>query len=148
MRKLRIRNGGIVVHVDRSIINYSNAVYLLVSPRLHAYPKGRTRILYIGRTRKGAERVLSSVSDRLWEAFPKLHGVDSLDVYIVDWKGRKALNSSRYAERAFLVAFRQLYGTVPRLNEMGKRMGTNGAFDWFNPDPIVRYLRQFGRKYL
>ncbi len=98
MRKLRIRNGGKVVQVERSIINYSNAVYLLVSPRLHSYAKGRSRILYIGRTRKGAERVLSSVSDRLWEAFPRLHGVDRLGVYIVGWRGRRALNSSRYAE--------------------------------------------------
>lgn len=148
MPKIRIRDGGKVLRLERSIVRYTNAIYVLVSPRRHWYPKGRSRVLYIGRTRMGAERVLSSVSERIWQAFPKLHGVDSLDVYIVDWRGRKALNSSRYAERAFLVSFRQLYGTVPRLNDKGKGMKSEGAFDWFNRDPIVRYLRQFGRKWL
>ncbi len=121
-------------------------MYLLVSPRRHPYPKGRSRVLYVGRTRVGAERILSSLSERIWKAF-RLHGVHSLEVFVVHWKGMKRLNSSRHAENAFLVAFRQLHGRLPILNDKGEGLDENEAFEWFSRREVERHLRQFGRRY-
>lgn len=142
---IRLRDGGSALTIDRSIVDYSNAVYLLVSPRRYAYPKAASRVLYIGRTRFGADRILSSLSERIWKAF-RLHGVRSLEVYVVHWKGRRSLNSSRHAENAFLVAFRQLYGRVPLLNNTGEGLDEDEAFEWFSRPAVVSHLRKFGWK--
>src|SRR3989304_5813218 len=70
---LRIHNaGGIeppVVIIERAVVARKKPVYFQMVNRPNLYLRGRNRIVYIGTTRKGQERIMSSIADRAEDAF-------------------------------------------------------------------------------
>ena len=58
-----------VLIVDVGILDRLNAVYFHIVKRPLQYPSGQNRIVYIGTTKKGVERIMSSMAERAEEAF-------------------------------------------------------------------------------
>src|ERR1700730_9357188 len=69
-------------------------VYILVANKPYKYPNGkrRSRIIYIGTTRKGAGRPATSAVNKASEAF-ELRGVKTIDAHIVTCCGREAVRT-------------------------------------------------------
>lgn len=115
-------------------------VYVLLANKAHKYTNGRSRIVYIGTTKKGAGRPATSAVDKASEAFKKLHGVKTIEVYIVTCSRRKAMASWKYLESALLYTFRKEYFQLPKFN---KQRGSKDASELFRRSALEKVIFQF-----
>jgi hypothetical protein len=93
-------------------------VYILAANKSHKYRNGRSRILYIGTTKKGADRPAASAVNKASEAFYKLRGVKTIDVHIVTCAPRRAMQTWKRLESALLNVFRNRYFQLPKYNKV------------------------------
>lgn len=114
-------------------------VYILVANRSFKYKNGRSRILYIGTTKKGGNRPAASAVNKASEAFYKLHGITTIHVYIVTCAPRKAIPTWKRLESALLDAFRGRYFELPKYNKV-RPMPRQGLF---SKTAMEKILNQF-----
>jgi len=113
-------------------------VYVLLANKAYKYKNGRSRIIYIGTTARGAGRPATSAVDKASEAFADLHGVKTIDVHIVTCGKRKATRSWEELESALLHTFRNLYFELPKYN---KQKG--GASKFFKRNALEKSIQKF-----
>ena len=121
---------GHAISVTRIAIKGEKLVYVLVADKRLSYDEGRSRIAYIGTTKKGVSRIAQSVATRAKDIL-NLHGVRSFHARVVTCKPRQRVKTWFRLERALLVAFRERFGEVPKCNRKGKKMKEDGVFDMF-----------------
>jgi hypothetical protein len=81
-------------------------VYILLANRSYRYNSGRrSRIIYIGTTKKGARRPATSAVEKASEAFADLHGVKEIEVHIATCRGRKRMRTWEHLESGLLASF-------------------------------------------
>lgn len=114
-------------------------VYILAANKSHKYRNGRSRILYIGTTRKGADRPAASAVNKASEAFYKLRGVRTIEVHIVTCAPRKAMQTWKRLESALLDVFRNRYFQLPRYNKVRPTV-TEGLF---SAKALVKIIGRF-----
>jgi hypothetical protein len=130
MRKLNVEyKAQSVMDLKRSRRWSRKMVYVIRADRGIRYPHQRSRVIYIGTTRKGAERPASSAADKAFKAFEDLHGVKGVEVHIVTCTRRKHLESWRLLESALLVVFKYIHGKLPHFN---KKIGQFRKIDQVN----------------
>ncbi len=93
-------------------------ILALAHNKFHKYKNGRSRIVYIGTTKKGASRPAASAVNKASQAFGKLHGVKTIEVHIATCPPRKAMQTWKYLEASLLDAFRKRYFDLPYYNKM------------------------------
>jgi hypothetical protein len=99
MRKLKVRPPKqSLLTLTRSHQWTDKMVYILVANKHLKYRNGRSRILYIGTTKKGPDRPAASAVNKASEVFYKLHGVRTIEVHIVTCAPRKAMQSWKHLE--------------------------------------------------
>lgn len=118
------------VSVTRVAIGNEKLAYVLVADKRLVYKSGRSRIAYIGTTKRGIARIAQSVAARA-EDIVGLHGVKSFHARVVTCKPRQHVKTWFRLERALLVAFRERFGEVPKCNAKGRKMTEDGVFDLF-----------------
>ncbi len=119
MRKLKVRaSKKSLLTLARSRQWVDKMVYILVANKSHKYKNGRSRILYIGTTKKGADRPAASAVNKASEAFYELRGVRTIDVHIVTCSPRKAMQTWKRLESALLDVFRDEYFELPKYNKV------------------------------
>jgi len=84
----------------------------------HSKTVGRSKILYIGTTKKGAGRPAASAVNKASEVFYHLRGVRTIDVYAVTCAKRKNVQTWRRLEAALLDAFLKKYFQLPKYNKV------------------------------
>lgn len=131
---------GAVVTVTSEILARDKTVYFHVVNKPLRYPFGRSRIVYIGTTKKGIGRIMGSIAERLDDEF-NIHGVHTVEVHEIGCTPRQRVQTWRILERASLIAFRQAYGEVPWLNSHGERMKESDEFEYFNRAQIDKFIR-------
>lgn len=140
MRHLKIRSSETaLLTLTRSRQWKDKMVYILVANKSHRYKNGRSRILYIGTTKKGANRPAASAVYKASEVFYHLHGVKTIDVHIVTCDPRKAMRTWKLLESALLDAFRNKYFELPRYNKV-RPTAREGLF---NPDALYEIISTF-----
>jgi hypothetical protein len=83
MKHLKIRSSKTsLLTVTRSPQWINNMVYVLTANKYFKYRNGRSRIVYIGTTKKGAGRPAASAVNKASQAFGVLRGVKSIEVHI------------------------------------------------------------------
>jgi len=129
--------------IHRRITEVDKLVYLLVGPVPVSYRDGKSRIVYIGTTSKGARRIASSIAHRAGEVL-ETRGFRRMDAYVVSCGARPGLKSWHYLEKALLAEFRSCYHELPRCNKQGKKLRWNDKLDrFFRRKAINRVLGQF-----
>lgn len=119
MRKLKVRQPKqALLTITRSREWTDKMVYILAANNARRYRNGRSRILYIGTTKKGANRPAASAVNKASEAFYKLRGVKTIHVHIVTCAPRKAMQTWKRLESALLDAFRNRYFQLPTYNKV------------------------------
>jgi len=106
--------------VHRRILTKDRIVYLLVGKKSFKYKGGRSRIAYIGTSKRGARRIASSAAHRADEVFSRW-GSRQMDVFIASCEARPGLKSWKYLERALLANFLAQYQELPFCNKQGKK---------------------------
>jgi hypothetical protein len=111
--------------------------YLLVADAPLRYPKGRSRIAYIGNTYTGLWRLTSSTAERA-KSILKKPGVSHFEVYPVRSDKRRGLRTWQLLESNLLHTFRETYGELPLCNRRGGRPSSH-----FEPRAIARIICRF-----
>lgn len=93
-------------------------VYILAGNRYFRYKNGRSRIIYIGTTKRGAGRPATSAVNKASQAFGKLHGLKTIEVHIATCRPRKAMKTWKHLESSLLDAFRREYFELPKYNKV------------------------------
>ena len=132
MRKLKIRQPSKtpLLTLTRSPRWSNRMVYILTANKYQRYrgpdskTVGRSRIIYIGTTKRGAGRPAASAVNKASEVFYKkkhLHGVRTIDVHIVTCATQNVHNTWKKLEAALLDAFRHRYFQLPKYNKVRPR---------------------------
>ena len=79
---------------------------------------GRSKIIYVGTTKKGAGRPAASAVNKASEVFYHLHGVRTIDVHIVTCAAHNKKYTWKRLEAALLDAFRTRYFQLPKYNKV------------------------------
>jgi hypothetical protein len=109
-----------------------------------SYRLGRNRIVYIGATGVGSDRIMNSIAERIPDAF-KIHGVNTIEVHEIACAPRQRLRTWWVLERACLLIFKETYGQPPRLNTHGTRLWWTNEARYFDLDQLRRLLRRYER---
>lgn len=117
-------------------------VYVAVANKPHKYPYGRSRILYIGSTKKGASRVAASAAAKARELL-KEHGVTTLEFYTLRCPGRQHVKTWMKLERGLLLVFRERFGVIPTANKQGKRMKWTDELSFFTRSRLSSALEKY-----
>jgi|SRR2546427_1692116 len=145
-RRLRIRNIAAkaepVAVVRSSVLERERAVYFQVADRLVPYELGKNRIVYIGSTGVGSDRIMSSIAERIPDAF-QLRGVKTIEVHEISCMPRRRVKTWRVLERACLLVFRETYGESPRLNLYGHAVEGTNEFEYFDRDQLRRLVKTY-----
>ncbi len=129
--------------VYRRALKHRKLVYVLAARKPLKYQDGRSRILYIGTTKKGISRIASSVAHRSKQIL-KQRGVREMDVHIVSCEARPGLKSWGLLERALVAQFRSRYFEVPLCNTQLKNKRSSEHLDGlFKPRALRKILSIF-----
>jgi len=127
------------MQVTRISVGKKKLVYLILAKKSVKYPWGRSRVAYIGTTKKGMARIAQSVAARA-EVILALHGVREFKVRIVTCPPRPNVKTWEKLERALLLVFRYKYGALPKCNSQGKKMKQKDEFKYFRRERLERIL--------
>jgi hypothetical protein len=118
------------LRATRVSVGKSKLVYLLIADKKLKYRHGKSRIAYIGTTKKGVARIAQSVAARA-EDILSLHGVRAFHARIVTCRPRQRVATWKKLERALLLSFRDRFGEVPSCNSQGAKMKHTDELNYF-----------------
>jgi hypothetical protein len=130
MRKLKIRpSPKPLLTMTRSHQWSPRMVYILTANKYLPYKYlpykgarlktvGRSKILYIGTTKRGAGRPAASAVNKASEVFYHLHGVRTIEVHILTCAPHNKKHTWKRLEAALLDAFRTRYFQLPKYNKV------------------------------
>jgi hypothetical protein len=127
------------VRVDRLSHGRKTLVYVLLADKKIAYMDGRSKVVYIGTTKNGMDRIAQSVAARS-DAIFALRGVLEFNAHIVTCTPRQSIKTWHKLERALLLEFRNLYGETPECNGTGHQMAETDEFEYFSRSRVRRIL--------
>ncbi len=119
MRKLKVRSSKTsLLTLTRSRQWNPQMVYILTANKPLRYKNGRSKILYIGTTKKGPLRPAASAVNKASLIFYKLHGIKAIEVHIVTCGRRKRVPTWKRLESSLLDVFRTKYFELPKYNKV------------------------------
>jgi predicted GIY-YIG superfamily endonuclease len=113
--------------------------YPVRQKRRIAYMREKSRIVYIGTTRKGARRIASTAAAKGEELLYD-YGMKALVFYVVTCTRRRGVESWRKLERALIIRFRELYGDIPKGNKSGRFWRWKDEKDYFSQDGLTQVI--------
>ncbi len=130
----------LAIQFNRADYGKDRIVYLLEVNKSHRYPRGRSRIVYIGTSRNGASRVAQSL---VFKGKPYLedHGIRELKAYVITVPGKRKVKMWKELESALLLGFVREYGAKPDANKQVPRGKAETIFKYFREKEIVAILR-------
>jgi hypothetical protein len=129
------------LQATRVSIGKSKLVYILVTDKRLQYPNGKSRIAYIGTTKRGLRRVATSAARHADEIL-SLRGVRSFDARVVTCRPRQRVKTWLVLERALLLAFKEKFGAQPRCNSHGKKFKERDEFEYFGRKRLLGILEE------
>ncbi len=132
--------------ITRAALRAEMVVYLICSVCPQKYDMGRSRILYIGTTSRGAKRYSTSLSHKAIECL-EAWGVRELNIHTLAPGGDREDKLWLTLESDLLRAFKARYGTVPLKNTSGKNYRVaelSGAFTRRRLDSILAKYETMG----
>jgi len=104
--------------IRREALHEERLVYLALANKPIKYKYGRSRIAYIGTTKRGVHRIAQSAAKQSKELLG-IHGVRELQFHVVACGPRQGVKTWKKLERALLILFREQLGEVPKGNRQG-----------------------------
>jgi hypothetical protein len=146
MRKLKIRpSKTALLTLTRSHRWTNRMVYILAANKHQRYKDkdsktvGRSRIIYIGTTKRGAGRPAASAVNKASEVFYHLRGVRTIDVHTVTCHANNQKHAWKKLEAALIDTFRRRYFQLPKYNKVRPKH-VEGLF---NPNALQKLIEQF-----
>jgi hypothetical protein len=146
--KIRFDAANPALTIQRSKHWKPRMVYILRADKRIKYARGRSRIVYIGETTRGARRAGTSAVLKAMSAFgmgkqkDALHGVRRIDAYPLTFNRRQSVKMWEKLELALLKTFRKMHNELPRYNKKGPRKRFSNKF--FREKGLENVLAQLG----
>jgi hypothetical protein len=131
MKRLRIvlsRREAIVVH--RVSIGKLKLAYVLCADKKIKYNSGRSKIVYIGTTKNGIDRLAQSSANQS-DIVLRERGINTFSVNVVTCSPRQNVKTWRLLERALILQFKEMFGEAPACNTQGKNTKWNDELSLF-----------------
>jgi hypothetical protein len=131
MKRLRIalsRGEAMIVH--RVSVGNLKLAYVICADKKIKYNEGRSRIVYIGTTKNGIDRVAQSSANQS-DVILNHPGINTFSVKIVTCTPRQKVKTWRLLERALLLQFKEMFGEAPACNTHGKNIKWNEELSLF-----------------
>lgn len=129
------------MEVTQAAVAKKKLVYVIVVDKRIKYPKGYSKIVYIGTTKKGVSRIARSVAYRSSSVFDR-RGVRKFIVRVITCHNRQNVRTWRKLERAMILMFKELHESPPALNVQGKRMKETNEFHLFRRSRIKNIIEE------
>jgi hypothetical protein len=120
----------VALEATRVSVGKKKLVYVLCAEKRVKYPGGRSRIVYIGTTKRGLRRVAGSVARRADDIL-QFRGIKRFSARLVTCQPRQRVKTWLVLERALLIDFKRRFGEPPKCNSHGKKMRERDEFDYF-----------------
>lgn len=117
------------VTITRVALKTDRLVYFAVANKAIKYLYGRSRIVYIGTTKRGARRIAASAAAKANEML-SIYGISSLEFYTVSCRARQGVKTWHKLERGLILSFREVFGEIPACNTQGNRIKWTDE-DWY-----------------
>ena len=130
------------VTITRTATKASELVYIAVANKAIKYPKGKSRIVYIGTTKNGAERIAASAAAKANQMLG-LHGVKHLELFVVTNSFMAKVKTWHKPERGLILSFKDQYGEPPKCNIVGKKMRWTDEFQYFTKARLKGVIDQY-----
>ena len=132
-----------IMTLGRRALGSDRLVYILAANKPVKYQQGRSRIVYIGTTKRGVRRVASSIAFRA-EGLLRRPGLRSVDAHLLTYSGRPGAQKLwAKLERAMLFIFKLEYGDIPLLNRVGRNLWPGREFKFFNHRMLRKRIHEF-----
>lgn len=146
MKKLHIQTSGQpVVQINRDANKAEQLVYIAVANKPISYPHGKSKVAYIGTTKNGVARIASSAATKSKQLMSKPYGIKSLEFFVVTCTPKKNLKSWHKLERALLLTFREVFGSIPKGNTQGKGMKWTNEEDYFTGSRLKTVINKYSK---
>lgn len=131
------------VQITRSAVTTAKLVYVARANKLLKYALHQSSsIVYIGTTKKGADRIAASAAKQARDLLGT-HGIKKLTFFVVTCRAQQNVESWKLLERALIIRFRELYGRIPIGNDKFKNAPRGQEFKYFSDRSLDRVLRLF-----
>jgi len=125
--------------VNRVSTDHEKLVYVITTDKPLRYKKGSSHIAYIGETKKGVERIASSLANKA-DTLLTRWGVRHLVVRVVTCRPLQRIKTWKKLETALLLCFRDRHGQLPILNKRAKQASTD-EFKYFRKPRVKTVLK-------
>jgi len=132
------------MEVTREVRGKKKLVYIIVAKKALKYHQGRSKIVYIGTTRNGVNRLAQSVAARAPKVL-NIRGVREFLVRIMVCAPRPNVKTWEKLERTLLIVFRQRHEELPKCNVAGKKMKLRDEFSYFKRERLEKLLDEISR---
>lgn len=130
------------VTVSRPALKAKELVYIAVANKPIKYSNGKSRIVYIGTTAAGVDRIAVSAANKAGMLLGH-HGITSLEFFVVTSSSKSGTKTWRKLERGLLLAFKDVYGEPPTCNTAGKRMKWTDETDYFSNYRLTSIIEKY-----
>jgi hypothetical protein len=130
------------VTITRQAIKVPQLVYIAVANKSIKYPTGRSRIVYIGQTKNGAQRIAASAARKASDILGE-HGITHLEFFVVTSSTKGDSRPWHKLERGLLLAFRGSHGAQPKCNIVGKKMKWTDELKYFTMYRLKTIIEQY-----
>jgi|SRR5471032_1852425 len=128
--------------ITRTATKSSQLVYIAVANKAIKYPSGKSRIVYIGTTKNGAERIAASAAAKAAQMLG-LHGVTHLEFFVVTSTSMAKIKTWHKLERGLLLSFKDKFGEPPKCNIVGKNMRWTDELNYFTRRRLDGVIMQY-----
>jgi len=129
--------------VTRVSVRHLRLCYIITTNKVITYPRGRSKVVYIGTTRHGVDRLASSAATRAASILGS-HGITHFEVHVVTCAARQHVRTWWKLERALLISFKQRFGRTPLVNSYGRSFRESNEFHYFARSRIRAVLEDIG----
>ena len=130
------------VTITRTATKSSQLVYLAVANKSIQYSSGRSRIVSIGTTKNGAERIAASAAAKAAQMLG-LHGVTHLEFFVVTSSSMAKVKTWHKLERGLILSFKEEFGEPPKCNIVGKNMIWTDELNYFTEARLRGVILQY-----
>lgn len=130
------------VTITRTATKNNELVYIAVANKKIGYPGGKSRVVYIGTTKNGAERIAASAAAKAGQMLG-LHGVQHLEFFVITSTAMRGVKTWHKLERGLLLAFKAKFGQPPKCNIVGKNMRWTDELTYFTRARLDGLVEQY-----
>lgn len=130
------------VTITRTATRAKELVYIAVANKAIKYLHGSSRIVYIGTTQNGADRIAASAAAKAKQLLG-LHGVKQLEFFVVTNTSMASVKTWHKLERGLILSFKDTYGEPPKCNIVGRNMQWRDELEYFTISRLAGVIKQY-----